>query len=125
MSEQEKILGYVLCRDCMTPKQIIQGSGKRARFLRAKCECGASMLTGEKIQAKWAKYKTLEEVQAQIQELTTPTPLPKEEVTPADLEQHSQPQPQPTPKAPSGSVGWLIGGALAVFGLGFAKLARA
>ncbi|WP_342606965.1 hypothetical protein [Vibrio tritonius] len=124
MPEQEdKVLGYVLCRDCMTPKQIIQGSGKRARFLRAKCECGASMLTGAKIQAKWAKYKTLEEVQAQIKELTTPTPLPKQEVTPADLEQTKQPSQSQT--KPSGAVAWVIGGALAAFGLGFAKLAKA
>lgn len=122
MDNDENILGYIVCHDCMTPKQIIQGQGKRARFVRAKCECGSSNLTGAAIQKKWRNYKTLDEIKAEIQKISEPTPKPEFETDSQDLQQTSQSMAK---TEPAGFGKWLIGGTLAIVGLGTAKLLRA
>lgn len=67
MSQENEILGYVVCRTCMTPKAIKQGSGKRAAFVHGRCECGPDNRTGKPAQAEMSAYKSLEEVQTDIE----------------------------------------------------------
>lgn len=122
----ENVLGYIVCHECLEPKKIIQGMGKRARFLRAKCSCGASNLTGEAIQKKWRQHKTLNDVQAEIEQLKSPTPLKQEEIQAEDLEQTKhQVKTSEQDAEPSSIAKWVFGGLLAAFGVGFTKLARA
>ncbi|MCJ0813256.1 hypothetical protein [Vibrio vulnificus] len=99
----EVILGYLPCHTCKTPKKIIQGQGKRARFLRARCKCGPDCRTGEEIQAHFAKYKTLEEVEQMLK----PTPEPEKE---AEQEKGPEPQNNKTTSANSNAAKFLIGG---------------
>ncbi|EGQ8172100.1 hypothetical protein GYL69_000110 [Vibrio vulnificus] len=82
----EEILGYLPCSKCKTPKKIIQGQGKRARFLRARCKCGPDCRTGEDIQAYFATYKPLEEVEQMLK----PTPEPVTEPEPVPEPQNNK-----------------------------------
>ncbi|ELV8742269.1 hypothetical protein ACWOK6_004251 [Vibrio vulnificus] len=110
----EEILGYLPCSKCKTPKKIIQGQGKRARFLRARCKCGPDCRTGEDIQAYFATYKPLEEVEQMLK----PTPEP---VT----EPESVPEPQnnkTTTSANSSAAKFIIGGFCFLLGNVTAKM---
>jgi hypothetical protein len=69
-----EILGYVVCHTCKSPKAIKQGKGKRKAFVHGRCQCGPDTRTGVAMQAEMNAYKSLEEVEADIEALTAPKP---------------------------------------------------
>lgn len=118
MSEQ--VLGYLPCSVCQSPKQIIQGQGKRARFLRARCQCGPDMRTGAAIQAQWAQYQSLEAVEA----ILNPSLPDLQSDSESDLE--NQPEKNhPAPQGGGNVARLAVGGICFVLGTVTAKLLRA
>lgn len=71
---ENEILGYVVCHTCKSPKAIKQGKGKRKAFVHGRCQCGPDTRTGAAMQAEMNAYKSLEEVEADIEALTAPKP---------------------------------------------------
>ena len=84
---ENEILGYVVCHTCKTPKAIKQGKGKRKAFVHGRCQCGPDTRTGAAMQAEMNAYKSLEEVEAEIEVSTAPKP----EVTPVVNQGESNP----------------------------------
>jgi hypothetical protein len=85
-------LGYVVCKTCMTPKAIFQGSGKRANYVYSRCECGSDNRTGAKIQQALSQYKPLEEVQLELDSLNKPIEAnPEPMFTPIESESEALP----------------------------------
>jgi hypothetical protein len=84
MENEREILGYVICHDCMTPKAIMQGSGKRANYVYGRCECGPDNRTKPTAQKVMKAYKPLADVQAQIESLNQPV---ISEPEPVDVEE--------------------------------------
>ncbi|MCG9599698.1 hypothetical protein L1D16_01895 [Vibrio sp. Isolate31] len=72
MDNETQILGYVQCRTCSQPKAIKQGKGKRAAFVHGRCECGPDTRTGKAAQDEMKAFKSLEEVQADIEAINNP-----------------------------------------------------
>jgi|GEM_PF-2304661 len=66
------ILGYVLCKDCMSPKSVRQGSGKRAAYFVGRCECGTDNKTAKVPQSIMSQFKPLEDVEAELAAINTP-----------------------------------------------------
>jgi len=103
MSDREP-LGYLACKRCGEVKKVFQGQGKRANYLYSNgCACGIDQRTGAKVQADFAKCKSLEEAQADAEAMKAATPPPTK-----DTEDESQ----KCDKAP-----WLIGAALGALGI--------
>jgi hypothetical protein len=100
MENEREILGYVVCHDCMTPKAIMQGSGKRANYVYGRCECGPDNRTKPTAQKVMKAYQPLEGVQAQIEALTAPI-----ESEPLPVERERDPIEPPTSTQLSESVG--------------------
>ncbi|CCN85486.1 conserved hypothetical protein [Vibrio nigripulchritudo SFn27] len=112
---EKEILGYVVCRTCLTPKAIMQGTGKRANYVYGRCECGLDNRTGAAAQKKMRAYKTLEEVQAEIEQLKNPEPEPE----PQPESKHVVNQPQPDSESkPMGTAAYVGIGAVTGFVLG-------
>ncbi|KJY93973.1 MULTISPECIES: hypothetical protein [Vibrio] len=84
---ENEILGYVVCHTCKTPKAIKQGKGKRKAFVHGRCQCGPDTRTGAAMQAEMNAYKSLEEVEAEIEALAAPKP----EVAPVVNQRESNP----------------------------------
>ncbi|WP_337969466.1 hypothetical protein [Vibrio pectenicida] len=116
---EKEILGYVTCRTCMTPKAIMQGSGKRKEYVYGRCECGPDNRCGKPAQLEMKGFKTLEEIQADIEVLTHPKPEPQSEPKPIVNEQkpHSESKPMGTAACMGiGAVtGFVLGGMIKVF----------
>ncbi|WP_050937704.1 hypothetical protein [Vibrio harveyi] len=106
---EKEILGYITCRTCMTPKAIMQGTGKRERYVYGRCECGVDNRTGTAAQSKMKRVKPLEEIQEEIEALNQPKVEPKPVV--------NQPQPDSEPK-PMGTAACVGIGAVTGFVLG-------
>ncbi|NAW64526.1 hypothetical protein [Photobacterium halotolerans] len=99
-------IGYIACLTCLTPKAIMQGTGRRKNYLYGRCKCGPDNRTGEAIQAQFKAFKSLDEIEAEIashkqpqpEPLPEPTPEPESEPTPEPLPA-PEPEPEPQPKA--------------------------
>ncbi|EGR2797607.1 hypothetical protein DU976_17300 [Vibrio navarrensis] len=111
----ENVVGYLPCRVCQSPKKIIQGKGKRARFLRARCKCGPDCRTGEEIQAVWANHKTLEEVEAILNPVNETTPEP-------EPEPEQQEKPKEEDAKPGGFARFAVGGLCFLLGTVTARM---
>ncbi|BDU46892.1 hypothetical protein [Vibrio nigripulchritudo] len=101
LENQNPILGYVVCKDCMTPKAISKQNGKRSKFFLGRCKCGTDNRTQAIPQQIMSQYKPLEEVQAEIERLKAAmvkndTPVVKNEPKEPD----SLPKPQPDGQKP-------------------------
>lgn len=86
MENEKQTLGYIVCQDCMTPKAIYQGNGRRSNYVYGRCECGPDNRTKAPAQKVMKAYKPLADVQAQIESLKQPLvsePEPVEEIQPA------------------------------------------
>lgn len=94
MENENEILGYVVCSTCLTPKAIKQGKGKRSAYVHGRCECGPDTRTGKAMQAEMNAFKSLEEVQSDIEKLKAPKPEAKPIVNQGEF----KPNPEPTPK---------------------------
>ncbi|UAB72383.1 hypothetical protein INR79_24305 [Vibrio sp. SCSIO 43132] len=66
VSNKNPILGYIACPDCLTPKSIRQGTGKRKAYYVGRCECGTDNRTATVPQQLMSQYKPLEEVEAEL-----------------------------------------------------------
>lgn len=64
---EKEILGYITCRTCMTPKVIMQGSGKREKYVYGRCECGVDNRTGSAAQSKMKGFKSLADIELEIE----------------------------------------------------------
>ncbi|NAW87167.1 hypothetical protein [Photobacterium halotolerans] len=84
-------IGYIACLTCLTPKAIMQGTGRRKNYLYGRCKCGPDNRTGAEIQAQFKTFHPLDEVEAEIARLKEPQPEPLPEPTP-------EPEPEPTPE---------------------------
>ncbi len=118
MEENKDILGYQVCKTCMTPKTIKQCKGKRSAFVMGKCKCGADQRTGKEAQAEMRQVATLEEVQAEIAMLTAP-PEPVAEPKPQQTESLKPKETEPEPKPSDSMTTMKCVGAGAVIGLIF------
>ncbi|EFP97449.1 hypothetical protein [Vibrio caribbeanicus] len=114
---EKEILGYITCRTCMTPKAIIQGSGKRKEYVYGRCECGVDNRTGSAAQSKMKGFKSIEEIQAEIEALNQPKPELKPEPQSEPKPVVNQPQPDTEPK-PMGTAACVGIGAVTGFVLG-------
>ncbi|WP_017191177.1 hypothetical protein [Vibrio harveyi] len=114
---EKEILGYITCRTCMTPKAIMQGTGKRERYVYGRCECGVDNRTGTAAQSKMKRVKPLEEIQEEIEALNQPKVEPKQEPQPEPKPVVNQPQPDSEPK-PMGTAACVGIGAVTGFVLG-------
>nr|AKN36557.1 hypothetical protein [Vibrio tasmaniensis] len=94
MENENEILGYVVCSTCLTPKAIKQGKGKRSAYVHGRCECGPDTRTGKAMQAEMNAFKSLEEVQSDIEKLKAPKPEAKPIVNQGEF----KPNPELTPK---------------------------
>ncbi|WP_070964729.1 hypothetical protein [Vibrio sonorensis] len=117
---EKEILGYITCRTCMTPKAIMQGSGKREKYVYGRCECGVDNRTGSAAQSKMKGFKSLADIELEIEtikngkpKLNEPKPEPQTEPKPVV----NQPQPDSEPK-PMGTAACVGIGAVAGFVLG-------
>lgn len=99
MNDTREPIGYKPCKKCLSLKSILQGQGKRARFLYAKCSCGIDQRTGEAVQASFADNMSKEDAQAALEIIKQPKPNETE------------------PKEKSSKAPWIIAGVLGVFGL--------
>ncbi|MDE1323872.1 hypothetical protein L9W97_01895 [Vibrio aestuarianus] len=100
MNDTREPIGFKPCKKCLSLKSILQGQGKRARFLYAKCSCGIDQRTGEAVQASFADNMSREEAQAALETMKQPKPTDNE-----------------PPKEKSSKAPWIIAGVLGVFGL--------
>lgn len=114
---EKEILGYITCRTCMTPKAIMQGTGKREKYVYGRCECGVDNRTGTAAQSKMKGVKPLEEIQAEIEALNQSKAEPKPEPQPEPKPVVNQPQPDSEPK-PMGTAACVGIGAVTGFVLG-------
>lgn len=107
LENQNPILGYVVCKDCMTPKSVRQGTGKRAAYLVGRCECGTDSKTKEIPQKIMSQYKPLAEVEAEIERLKAAmvkntSPVAKNEQNePESLPKPEQNEPKPQQDEPT------------------------
>lgn len=96
MTKPNEILGYVLCRTCNAPKAIKQGRGKRSAFVHGRCGCGPDTRTGVAAQAEMNAYKSLEEIQAEIDAQNQPNqPEPEPETKPIQTKSETESEPKP------------------------------
>ncbi|CAM3794188.1 hypothetical protein [Vibrio aquimaris] len=104
---EKEILGYITCHTCMSPKAIIQGSGKRKDYVYGRCECGPDNRTGKPAQLEMRGFKTLEEIQAEIEALNQPKPesKPEPQSEPTPVVNESQPDSQSKPIGTAACVG--------------------
>ncbi len=114
--EKER-LGYITCRTCMTPKAIMQGSGKRKEYVYGRCDCGPDNRTGKPAQLEMKGFKSLEEIQAEIEVLNQPKPEPITEPQPEPKPVVNEPQPDSESK-PMGTAACVGIGAVTGFVLG-------
>ncbi|MCC2525515.1 hypothetical protein [Vibrio coralliilyticus] len=114
--EKER-LGYITCRTCMTPKAIMQGSGKRKEYVYGRCDCGPDNRTGKPAQLEMKGFKPLEDIQAEIEALNQPKPEPIPEPQPEPKPVVNQPQPDSESK-PMGTAACVGIGAVTGFVLG-------
>lgn len=104
MDNETQILGYVQCRTCSQPKAIKQGKGKRAAFVHGRCECGPDTRTGKAAQDEMKAFKSLEEVQADIEVINNlvveaqPKSVEPEKETESKPKNESEPKPITTVK---------------------------
>ncbi|WP_210473928.1 hypothetical protein [Vibrio crassostreae] len=98
MDNETQILGYVQCRTCSQPKAIKQGKGKRAAFVHGRCECGPDTRTGKAAQAEMKAFKSLEEVQADIEAINNPVVEAQPMAIEPEKETESKPKPITTVK---------------------------
>lgn len=101
MSNEREPIGYLPCTKCKSLKSVYQGTGKRARFLYARCGCGLNQLTGEAVQAEFQKHMSKEDASAALEQLTQPKPT----------------ETKPEPKEKSSKAPWIVAGVLGVVGL--------
>ncbi|MDC5702968.1 hypothetical protein [Vibrio europaeus] len=113
----KEILGYITCRTCMTPKAIMQGSGKRKEYVYGRCECGPDNRCGKPAQLEMKGFKPLEDIQAEIEALNQPKAEPKPEPQPEPKPVVNQLQPDSEPK-PMGTAACVGIGAVTGFVLG-------
>ncbi|PKG39709.1 hypothetical protein [Psychromonas sp. Urea-02u-13] len=66
MENKNEILGYIKCNTCKEPKSVKQGTGKRIKYVHARCSCGPDTRTGAMAQAELKTFKPLEEIEAEI-----------------------------------------------------------
>lgn len=98
MDNETQILGYVQCRTCSQPKAIKQGKGKRAAFVHGRCECGPDTRTGKAAQAEMKAFKSLDEVQADIETINKPVVEAQPMVIEPEKETESKPKNESEPK---------------------------
>ncbi|MCC4774990.1 hypothetical protein AB4077_19300 [Vibrio cyclitrophicus] len=98
MDNETQILGYVQCRTCSQPKAIKQGKGKRAAFVHGRCECGPDTRTGKAAQAEMKAFKSLEEVQADIEAINNPVVEAQPMAIEPEKETESKPKNETEPK---------------------------
>lgn len=98
MDNETQILGYVQCRTCLQPKAIKQGKGKRAAFVHGRCECGPDTRTGKAAQAEMKAFKSLEEVQADIEAINNPVVEEQPTAIETEKETESKPKNETEPK---------------------------
>ncbi|RSD30338.1 hypothetical protein [Vibrio pectenicida] len=117
---EKEILGYITCRTCMTPKAIIQGSGKRKEYVYGRCECGPDNRTGKPAQLEMKSFKPLADIELEIKtikngkpKLNDPKPEPQSDPKPVV----NQPQPDSESK-PMGTAACMGIGAVTGFVLG-------
>ncbi|HHX8575390.1 TPA: hypothetical protein ACVO35_004160 [Vibrio alginolyticus] len=123
---EKEILGYVVCRTCLTAKAIMQGSGKRAAFVHGRCECGPDNRTGKPAQIEMKAFKPLDEVDAEIEAMKQPKPEPKPEPQSEPKPIVNKPEQITNPDSESDGVGTMACvGIGAVCGLAFGGLVKA
>jgi len=93
MDNEKTVLGYIVCHDCMTPKAIYQGSGKRIKYVYGRCTCGMDNRTGKSAQEKMSTFKPLEDVQAEIEAIKA-NKLAKQTQSEPQSKDNNEPQPQ-------------------------------
>lgn len=117
---EKEILGYITCRTCMTPKAIMQGSGKREKYVYGRCECGVDNRTGSAAQSKMKGFKSLADIELEIETIKNGKPKlnePKAEPQPEPKPVVNQPQPDSELK-PMGTAACVGIGAVTGFVLG-------
>lgn len=133
METDKQPLGFVLCKTCMTPKAIFQGTGNRKTYVHGRCECGLDNRTGKAHQDKLNAYQSRDEIEAQIEALNNPAPAVESEPLPAPETPPKQ-APKPSDKqAPESSdeegmsMGLCVGAGVVLGGLfgGLIRLVRA
>lgn len=99
---QNNPLGYVVCKTCLTPKAIYQGTGKRQNFVYGRCACGLDNRTGKAIQTQLKAFKPLDDIEAELTILNQPVEIanqsqsePQSAAIPEPNPPESVPQPAP------------------------------
>jgi len=121
METDKQSLGFVLCKTCMSPKAIFQGTGNRKNYVYGRCECGVDNRTGKAHQDRLKAYKSRDEIEAQIEALNNPAPASEPEPLPAP---ETPPKQDPKPSDEQGVSMGLCVGAGAALGVLFGGLIR-
>jgi len=110
MESENEILGYVVCSTCLTPKAIKQGKGKRSAYVHGRCECGPDTRTGKAMQAEMKGFKSLADIELEIETIKNGKPKlnePKPELQsePKPVVNQSQPDSESKPIGTATCVG--------------------
>lgn len=129
MENENEILGYVICNTCNEPKSVKQGTGKRIKFVHARCSCGPDTRTGKQAQAELNAFKPLAEIEAEISLQNKPLDKPnivniKPNVDPIEDMQKQVEKPAVKTGGMSTSVSVGAGVVIGLFFGGLVKLAK-